>query len=315
MMRAIRDWFKKENKSTLEQYLEAIIIVVPIAFIIRTVGFGLYVVPSGSMEHTMLVGERYFSDKLTPYLTPIQRGEIIALNDPTYRYSHNRIVNWFQRYVWGPSNWTKRVIGIPGDHLKGVIEQGRPVVYIKQSGSNEWEKVVVPQVNTLPLIYLWTKHAPTQQDMYLGNYGIDVRTFDPARTYQEQEYYRVMPHLVIHDMGNVFPDAIYNRELQCYLNMPDTPLANGDDVFDIELGPNQYWLMGDNRKGSRDSRDWGPCDGSLIHGRIRARFFSIQYAAPWSFGPFDESWLILDLLLHPIDFWHRIRWNRVVAVL
>lgn len=315
MIRTIRDWFRKEHKSTLEQYLEAILIVFPIAFLIRTVGFGLYVVPSGSMEHTMLVGERYFSNKLTPYFTAIERGEIVALNDPTYTYSTNSVVNWFQRYVWGPSNWTKRVIGIPGDHLKGVIEDGKPVVYLRPKGATEWQKVVIPQVNKLPLIYLWTKHAPTAQDMYLGNYGIDVRTFDPALPYQEQRYYRVAPHLVIHDMGNVFPDAVYNKELQCYLNMPDTPLVNGDDVFDIELGNNQYWLMGDNRKGSRDSRDWGPCDGSLIHGRIQARFFSIQYTSPWSFGPFNESWVVIDLLLHPIDFWYRIRWSRIFGLL
>lgn len=315
MIQILQDWFRRKDKSTFEQYVEAAIVVLPIAFLIRTVIFGLYVVPSGSMEHTMLVGERFIADKLTPFFMPIERGEVVALNDPTYAYSQNYVVNWFQRYVWGPSNWTKRVIGIPGDQLRGVIEDGRPVVYIKKSSSSgdSWEKLEIAQVNELPLIYLWTRAKPTSQDMYLGNYGIDIRTFDPSVAYNQQPYYTIDPDLIIGKLGQnaVFPDAVYDDQLQCYLSMPYTPLANGDDVFDVQLGANEYWLMGDNRKGSRDSRDWGKCNGSLIHGRIRWRFFSVQYAKPWSLFIFDESWVVIDILLHPISFWQRVRWSRL----
>ena len=45
-----------------------------------------------------------------------------------YDYSSNKLLNWWQMYVWGPENWTKRIIGVPGDHVKGVIEEGKPVV-------------------------------------------------------------------------------------------------------------------------------------------------------------------------------------------
>ena len=38
--------------------------------------------------------------------------------------------------------------------------------------------------------------------------------------------------------------------------------------FSVKLGENQYWLMGDNRLNSGDSRLFGPIDGRLIHGRI-----------------------------------------------
>src|SRR5262245_22176728 len=136
-MKQFLAWFKKQDKSFFEQLIEAIIVVVPIAFVIRTFIFGLYIVPSGSMETTLLVGERFIADKLTPWFRPIERGEIIALNSPRYHYSTHPIKNLFERYVWGPENWTKRVIGIPGDHVKGVIEEGKPVVYLNGAKLDE----------------------------------------------------------------------------------------------------------------------------------------------------------------------------------
>jgi hypothetical protein len=59
--------------------------------------------------------------------------------------------------------------------------------------------------------------------------------------------------------------------------------------------------MGDNRLGSKDSRFFGPIKRNFIHARI---IFLI-----WSLDS-DESWWIIDLLKHPIDFWKRIRLGR-----
>ncbi len=73
------------------------------------------------------------------------------------------------------------------------------------------------------------------------------------------------------------------------------------DEFDINLGPDEYWAMGDNRQGSSDSRAWGPLKSKFIHGKILLRLYSIDS---------DESWFILDLIKHPIDFWFRVRWSR-----
>ena len=92
---------------------------------------------------------------------------------------------------------------------------------------------------------------------------------------------------------------------------PQTPALgrHGDkDIYDVHLGPNQYWMMGDNRQASSDSRDWGPLDANkiLIHGRIIFRIWSIDS---------DMSWWIVDLLKHPIDFWHRVRWSRFFQII
>jgi len=295
MIKSFRDWFNKPNKSTLQSWLEAAIVVIPIAFLLRTYGYGLYQVPSESMETTMLVGERFIADKFTVWFTPIKRGDIISFNEPFYPYSKNWLKNMWQRYVWGPSNWTKRVIGIPGDHVQGKIEDGKPVVYLNGEKLNE------PYVNQFPVVYVY-KAKPTVQDLYLGNCDMSVRSFDPAKPWDQQPFYTIKPELFVdpkHQPENV--DFVWDAANKRAFSYPNVPYANGNDVFDVTLGKDEYWAMGDNRKGSYDSRGWGKLPGKLIHGRIIFRILSIDS---------DESWMIVDLLKNPLSFWKKIRWNR-----
>lgn len=300
MIQKIRAWFNKPNKSTVHSWIEAAVVVLPIAFLLRTFGYGLYQVPSESMETTMLVGERFIADKFTVWFTPIKRGDIISFNDPLYRYSKNSFMNAWQRYVWGPSNWTKRVIGIPGDRVEGKIEDGKPVVYLNGV------KLEESYVNTMPLIYVY-KQVPTVQDLYLGNCEMSLRSCDPSKPYDQQPYYTFNPATIVDPKGqpegkNLIWDAANKRAF----SYPDVPLDNGNDIFDVTLGDDEYWVMGDNRKGSYDSRGWGKLPGKLIHGRIIFRILSIDS---------DESWMIIDLLKHPIDFWKKVRWNRSFEVI
>ncbi len=282
LVQKFHQWRKRPNKSIVAEYLETFIIILPIAFLIRTVGYGLYKVPTGSMETTILVGEGFFSDKFTPLFIPIKHGDIIALNDPTFIYSDNYWVDLFQRYVWGPTNWTKRVIGIPGDHIRGVIEDGKPVVYRNDVKLDE------PYLNKFPLITL-----------YKNNRIQAPRSYDPAYSYSDQPFYSFNDYEA--ELGKRWSD-MYGQE---WLLMPGTPsfdhYGRNVDIFDVHLAPNQYWCMGDNRLGSKDSRFLGPFDGKLIHGKIVFRIWSIDS---------NESWLIFDLIKHPLDFWKRIRWNR-----
>lgn len=255
-----------------------LLLLLLLAFIIRTFLYGLYQVPTGSMEPTILVGERFVADKLTIWWNPPQRGEIIAFDNPTFEYSNNALMNAFQRYVWGPDNWTKRVIGIPGDHVEGKIENGKPVVYLNGAKLDE------PYVNPYPLIGVWRN----PEDQYAAQpSGYDRRTWIPELKSGQEQFYRINDTTVRHING--LPDII----------LPGTPQQI--DIFDAKLGPNEYWAMGDNRLGSWDSRGWGKLDGKLIHGRIKFRIWSIDS---------NENWWIVDLIKHPIDFWKRVRWGR-----
>ncbi|MFA6065800.1 MAG: signal peptidase I [Candidatus Babeliaceae bacterium] len=281
MIKKVITWYKRPHKSTIEQYIEAFIIIVPLAFFIRTFFYGLYKVPTGSMETTMLVGEYFLADKFTVWFTPIKRGDIIAFNDPNYSYSDNKIINIWQRYVWGPSNWTKRVIGLPGERVKGVIEDGHPVIYINDIKLDE------PYINKYPIIALWAVKPMLDN---LENARFDTyKSYDPALPFDQQNFYRIDKDMIIDIPG--FENVL----------SPGTPKSDGGDVFEVTLGDHEYWAMGDNRLGSFDSRGWGALDGSQIHGKIIFRLFSLDSY---------QSWWIVDLLQHPLDFFKRIRFSR-----
>jgi signal peptidase I len=284
VIRTIRTWYNRPNKSTIMQYVETFAIILPIAFIIRTFFYGLYQVPTGSMETTMLVGERFFADKLTVLFWTPQYKDIISFNDPNFNYSDNPYMRTFERYVWGPSNWTKRVIGIPGDHVKGLIEEGKPVIYINDVKLDE------PYVNQYPLLAVYNDNK---------NNPWDFRSWDKSVAFDQQPFY----------MMSAFNVTRAARLLKQYgiesVRNPYEPsydqYGRNVDEYDIKLGPNQYWVLGDNRRGSSDSRFFGPLDGQLIHGKIVFRLISIDST---------DSWLIFDLLTHPIEFWKRVRWSR-----
>jgi len=269
-----------------------------IVFLIRTFGFGLYQVPTGSMETTMLVGERFFADKLSYLYRKPVRSEVIAFNDANYKYSDNSLVYLFQQYVWGPANWTKRVIGTPGDTVRGVIEDSRAVVYVNG------QKLDEPYTNKYPLIRI-AKDTSTRSRL-LGEES-SPKSFDPELPFDKQPFYRINPAQVLLNADGspslIWPtEARHFDEGQRYFARREgRNYYNGTDEFLVELGDNQYWLMGDNRKGSYDSRAFGPVSGKLIHARIIFRIWSIDS---------NDSWVILDLLKHPIDFWTRIRFNR-----
>lgn len=301
-------WVRKPNKTFLEQIIEAIVVLGPIALALRTFGYGLYRVPTGSMETTMLCGEGFIADKFTIWFKPAQRGDIITFNDPLFHYGESFLtrgwqnyigqppkavvgfVDWFQRYfdiVWGPSNWTKRVIGVPGDHVQGVIEDGRPVVYVNG------EKLDEPYLNQYPLITTFKLGPLGLNDIRLGCSDCSCsKSYDPQVDYAQQPFYRIDPLAVLYRDGKPF------------LRGPHTPREDGRDVFDIHLGSDEYWAMGDNRLGSFDSRDWGPLKAHLIHGKIKFRLWSIDS---------DEPWLIMDFIKHPLDIWSRMRWGRWIS--
>lgn len=292
--------------------------VLVLVLLIRTIGFGLYQVPSGSMETTILVGERFFADKFTVLFSAPKHGEIISLNDPTYKYSSNPLVRFVEEYVWGPDNWTKRVIGVPGDKIRGVIENGHPVIY--RNGL----KLDEPYINKYPLIIMCDEdarkinaqmqqqrivmqiHGAADEKKWQSYYQSHCRhvSYDPSLSFERQYFYRMT------EQGALRDDQGRLNTLEPGTPMEKQPIIGkcdekncwtGSDEFTIELGPNQYWVMGDNRLGSTDSRVWGPLDGRHIHGKIVFRIWSID----------SRAWLWpLDLLAHPIDFWTRVRWGR-----
>lgn len=311
------------KKSGFFYELKQIIFILLVVFLIRTFFFGLYQVPTGSMETTMLVGERFFADKFTYLFSKPKHGHIISLNSPLFQYSDNKLKRLFEEYVWGPQNLTKRVIGVPGDLIEGKIEDGKPVIY------RNGQKLEEPYLNKYPLISVWKRNprelqrsaereglnlisqnklSPAQFEDYLRNKVMrecSLKTYDPAVSYDNQPFYRINESLICKDAEGkpilIYPGTLIEEPKGPHEAPSDKNYWDSTDVFRVQLGQNQYWLMGDNRNNSGDSRLFGPVDGKLIHGRILFRILSLDS---------DDDWMIIDLIKHPIDFWTRVRWSR-----
>jgi len=72
---------------------------------------------------------------------------------------------------------------------------------------------------------------------------------------------------VVYINGQVLPNQTYIKEAPVPEMAPDLP-----------LGPNQYFMMGDNRNNSNDSRDNGPISEGDIQGRVLRRLWPLSRA-------------------------------------
>ncbi len=82
-----------------------IALAVIIAIVLRTFVVGTYLIPSGSMEPTLMINDRIIVDKLSYHLHGVHQGDIVVFSTPP------------AENCGGPpvSDLVKRVIGLPGD--------------------------------------------------------------------------------------------------------------------------------------------------------------------------------------------------------
>ena len=99
----------------MRELTEVIATAVILALFMRTFLIQAFVVPSGSMEQTLLVGDHVLVNKFLYYFTPIKRGDIIVFKFPQ---DESR-------------DFIKRVIGLPGETLeirgRQVVINGTPL--------------------------------------------------------------------------------------------------------------------------------------------------------------------------------------------
>jgi signal peptidase I len=133
-----------EHQTTFSEYLESLLVTVILALFGTSFVVQAFKIPSQSMERTLLVGDHLlvnkfifggrgqWYDKILPYRA-LERGDIIVFKFPYQDHPH----------------FVKRVIGLPGDHLKIVDQQ----VYINGKPLSEPYVVHDPASGYDPLNY------------------------------------------------------------------------------------------------------------------------------------------------------------------
>ena len=170
-------------KSFFRELVEALLVALVLAFVIRTFIIQPFTIPSGSMEKTLLIGDYLLVNKFLYGLkNPFTGNYIIKGRDPQI----GDIVVF--RYPVDPSvDFIKRIVGLPGD----VIEVRNKQLYR----------------NAEPVTEGYIRHSRPNQ---IG------------------------------------------------------PL---DNVGPVTVPEGKYFVMGDNRDNSADSREWGTVSRNAIHGK------------------------------------------------
>jgi signal peptidase I len=136
-----------------------IVVALVLALVIKSFAIQAFFIPSSSMENTLKVNDRVLINKIVYHLRPIHRGDIVVF-DGTGSWDPNNVrsSNIFSKAadelggIVGISHdsaiYIKRVIGLPGDHVKCC---------------NKFGKITVDGVPLTEFDYLYPGNQPSAQ--------------------------------------------------------------------------------------------------------------------------------------------------------
>jgi signal peptidase I len=105
-------------------------------------------------------------------------------------------------------------------------------------------------------------------------------------------------------------DVAQEEPYKIHLNDPDMGEVQGDNYGPETVPPDQFFVMGDNRDNSNDSRFWGFVDRHSIIGKPLFVYWS--YASNTEYVGGERSWasIAADYLSVAQHFFSRTRWFR-----
>lgn len=312
--------FKNKNKALkvalewIEALLYAVIVVVPL----KLYFFGLYVIPSSSMENTLMVGDYIYVNRLaygpkmpiTPISFPFVQhtlpftentpsyvdwiqfkakrlkgfttpkagdvivfnfpaGDTIALIDPISSYydlvrvyGREQVVKKSEiiyRPVDKRENYIKRCVAIAGDSLKVVND----TVWVNGVQQVSPAKMIVEPLGDIPVTDAIFPHVPQLYPWTHKNYG---PIWIPKAGVTVDINLNNLP---------LYEKIIRNYECNQLEVINSEIFINGVKTTSYTFRMDYYFMMGDNRDNSLDSRYWGFLPEDHIEGKASFIWLSI----------------------------------------
>jgi signal peptidase I len=302
----------------LKDWTKALLYALITVLVIKVFFFEVFTIPTSSMAKTLLPGDLIFVNKLNyggrvpftnyklPGISDVEHQDIVVFNYPMDQES----------LIEKKSLYIKRCVALPGDTIqiknKSVfingIKQDQPT--LTQFNYNVWCNVEMNQ-DTL-LKYGITEGGKkgnlnewqlTMTDSIKNcisglDYISSVKKIQVAPNsfadyiFPYQKYYNwnidyfgelVVPKkggIVVLDSNNIY---LYEQIIRNYEGNElewnnATFLINGVEVKDYTFKMDYYFMMGDNRHNSSDSRFWGFVPEDHIIGEATAILFSVNKA-------------------------------------
>jgi signal peptidase I len=227
--------------------LQSLLATVVIAIFVVTFAVQAFQIPSESMENTLLIGDYLLVDKLRygggsvwdaviPY-RQVRRGDIVVFHYPVKPSQH----------------FVKRVIGVPGDHVRLIQRK-------------VW-------VNGLPLNEPYVRYSSKVPDIYRDEFP----QADYIAPGEEPLWFKQMRQVVQHG--------------------------------ELVVPEGQYFVMGDNRDESLDSRYWGFVPRANIIGSPLLVYWSVR-SADNEFPASSPGDRLLRLAYGVTHLYQLTRWDR-----
>jgi len=258
-------------RGLLREYAESGAVVFVMALFFMTFVAQSAVVPSASMENTIYVGDHFLVNKFIfgpgPALPFLPQREVRRGDIVVFKFP-------------GPSNPREGIVQYKTLFIKRVI--GLPGETIQVKGSN-----VLIDGRLLPEYRIETR------DEQRGNDKAELKRLR-ATSERAGEPYAVY----------YAPETLSRRE-----GDPADPFSGFKHAVGepYKIPEGHYFMMGDNRDNSLDSRAWGPVARHLIVGRAMFVIWSFDEHARHSDAAFPLNFVS--------DFFNSTRWSRMGTLL
>ena len=247
---------KRKNIASVLNGIESIITAIVLVLIIQRFYLGNFMVPTGSMEPTIMPKDRLFGNMVSYKFRAPKREEIVVFKEPI----QNKVL------------YTKRIMGLPGEHVcikdnclyinNNKIES-RNYSPLGDLGNNTWivpkkgDKVtIIPGGNYTEEYMRRNINVGRIQDILLQNPG-EIKEAIPSL-----EFY------VNGERTGMILDLVHDKKV-----IKD--LMDGKTI-ETTLEDDYYLALGDNTNGSYDSRMWGFVKEDRIRGKAFVRFWPIN---------------------------------------